>query len=192
MSVVRGVVGALVVLACLGVAPHVAGAGRPSELADAPGTVSGPTGGGPLVAEGPATEGTQTFSWGVELRARGPQPCHSNTPEPCYGWVWRYVCPIGGVARVTDVTTYMGSEGPGYAAFIMRVRLVRRGQTPGGEPWVEITRPTTFNPKKMVVHNPSDSVPTRKAWDMQVQFEWDRTGRPDAVRTFREPVTFDC
>ena len=106
--------------------------------------------------------------------------------------MWRYLCPIGGVARVTDVSTYMGFEGRGYAHFTIRARLLRHGQSGAGEPWFEVTRPTTFNPRLMVVRNPSDSVPTRKAWDLQVRLVWDRIGRPDAARAFREPVEFEC
>jgi hypothetical protein len=196
MTILRGVVGALVVLASLLVAPPATSAREPNTVADPAGGHSGPVregrGEGADAATGPTEGGGDYFYWGVEVRPRGLKPCSNRTPEPCHGWVWRYLCPIGGVARVTDVSTFMGFEGRGYANFTLRARLLRHGQSGAGEPWVEVTRPTTFNPRLMVLRNPSDSVPTRKAWDLQVQLVWDRVGRPDAARTFRDEVEFEC
>ncbi len=90
----------------------------------------------------------------------------------------------------------MGAEGRQFVGYTLQARLVRRGQSAAGVPWVGTTlsRPPRgpFSERFIAARNVSDSVPTRWDWDLLVQLRWDRGSQPDIVRSFREHPTFSC
>lgn len=135
------------------------------------------------------------FYWGVEIRRGGPAPCERSTPQPCFGFVWGWVCPLGGVGRVTEVASYLGADRPQFVGVTLRARIALRGQ-PSVEPWVTRTQSippsTVFRQRLLRPQNVSDSVPTRVPWDLIVQMRWDRSNAADVVRTFREPLNWNC
>jgi hypothetical protein len=195
-TLVRSAIGAVVVLASLLIGPPGSSARPHTEGAELTGVASAPTGGG---AASPDTgaEGSGGFYWGAELRNGRLYPCSTSTPAPCSGFWWRIACPVNGVVRVTSVETYMGAEGRQFVGYTLQARLVRRGQSAAGVPWVGTTlsRPPggPFSQRFIAARNVSDSVPTRWDWDLLVQLRWDRNGsQPDVVRTFREHPTFSC
>ena len=198
-TLVRSATGAVVVLAALLVGPAASSARPPTEGPPPSEAVTGPTGGTTsdgTTGDRTGAEASTGFYWGAELRNGRLHPCSSSTPAPCYGFFWRVVCPINGVVRVTSVETYMGAQGRQYVGYTLRARLVRRGQSAAGVPWVGTTQPrpptASFSQRFMAARNVSDSVPTRWDWDLLVQLRWDRSNGPDQVRTFREQPTFPC
>jgi hypothetical protein len=135
---------------------------------------------------------------GIELRPNGIGPCSPSTPTPCSVWVYRKQCrdATGAEARVLRVRTYMVAADPSVVGFRLRARLVPRFGSAAGIPWaVDVetfaSRPTAIS-RLMDVKPVSDYVDTSRRWDLVIEARFDRRGRPDDVRIWRDRVRFDC
>ena len=153
---------------------------------------------GTEAAEAPSSEPRAGLRFvGIELRAGGRiGRCTPSTPEPCANWVWTWQCGGDGTARLFRVRTYLAAADPSVVGFQLRARVVPRSGSAAGIPWTVDTE--TFTSRPTAVERLMDAKPVSeylvlaRRWELVVEARFDRQGRPDDVRIWRQSNPFDC